>query len=72
MGDLAQRIWAAVNPKLPFPGFTHLSVPPSDVRFRVGVSEKAKRILDWEPQYTLDDIIVDALGFIRQKLGDLQ
>ena len=68
MGDLAQRIWARVNPGLEFPGFKHLPVPPADVRFRIGVSEKAKRILGWEPTYDLDYIIGDTLGFIRQHL----
>ena len=43
MGDLAKRIWARVNPGTPFPGFKHLPVPPADVRYRVGTSEKARK-----------------------------
>jgi UDP-glucose 4-epimerase len=69
MGDLAQRIWARVNPGLDFPGFKHLPVSPADVRFRIGVAEKAKRILAWEPKYDLDAIIEDTLGFIKQHLS---
>lgn len=69
IGDLARKIWVKVNPDLSFPGFKHLSAPPADVRFRIGVSEKAKKILGWEPKYDLDYIIGDTLGFIRQRLG---
>jgi len=43
-------------------------VPPADVRYRVGVSEKAKRLLDWKPRYQLDYIIDDSLKFIRERL----
>jgi nucleoside-diphosphate-sugar epimerase len=68
MGELAQKIWARVNPGLPFPGFKNISVPPADVRFRVGVSEKAKRELGWSPRFELDYIIDDSLRFIREKL----
>lgn len=69
IGDLARKIWTKVNPGLSFPGFKHLPVPPADVRFRVGVSEKAKKILGWEPKYDMDYIIEDTLGFIRQWVG---
>ena len=57
-----------MNPGLPFPGFKHMPVPPADVRYRVGVSEKAKRLFDWKPRYQLDYIIDDSLKFIRERL----
>jgi len=66
--DLARRVWARVNPGLDFPGFKHVPVSPADVRFRIGVAEKAKRILGWEPKYDLDYIIEDTLGFIKQHM----
>jgi nucleoside-diphosphate-sugar epimerase len=68
MDELATRIWARVNPDVPFPGFKHVPVPPADVRYRVGVSDKAARILGWKPRYELDDIVDDSLRFIREKL----
>jgi len=66
--DLARRIWAKVNPGLDFPGFKHMPVSPADVRFRIGVAEKAKRILGWKPKYDLDYIIEDTLSFIKQRM----
>jgi nucleoside-diphosphate-sugar epimerase len=68
MDELAKKIWARVNAGTPFPGFKHMPVPPADVRFRVGVSEKAKKALGWTPKHELDFIIDDSLGFIREKL----
>lgn len=68
MDELAKRIWARVNPGVAFPGFTHMPVPPADVRFRVGVSEKAKSNLGWSPKHELEYIIDDSLAFIQQKL----
>jgi UDP-glucose 4-epimerase len=69
MKDLARRIWERTNPDLSFPGFEQMPVPPADVRFRVGVSEKAKTLLGWSPKYDLDFIIDDSLQFIRRRLG---
>lgn len=66
MGDLAQIVWTKVNPGVAFPGFKHLPVPPADVRFRIGKSEKAKRLLGWQPEYNLDNIITDTLDFTRK------
>lgn len=65
IGDLARKIWAKVNPDVSFPGFKHLPAPPADVRFRIGVSEKAKKILGWEPKYNMDYIIEDTFKFIK-------
>jgi UDP-glucose 4-epimerase len=66
--DLANRIWTRVNTDVPFPSVKNMPVPPADVRYRVGVSGKANRILGWQPKYGLDYIIDDSLGFIREKL----
>ena len=49
IGELAIKIWKKINPKIKFPGFKHLDAPPSDVRFRIGVSDKAKRVFGWTP-----------------------
>ena len=68
MDELGRTIWSRVNPGLAFPGFKHLPVPPADVRYRVGVSEKARRVLDWTPKRQLDFIIDDSLQFIRDTL----
>jgi nucleoside-diphosphate-sugar epimerase len=35
---------------------------------QIGVSEKAKRILGWEPKYEIDYIIDDTLRFIRKNM----
>jgi len=69
MSDLARRIWMSANPDISFPGFKHLAVPPSDVRFRVGVSDKARTVLGWEPRHDIDDIISDTLSFVRSRLA---
>lgn len=66
--ELAERIWKRVNPSLPFPGLASLPAPPDDVRFRIGVSDKAKRVLGWEPRYDMDYILEDTLDFIRKNM----
>ncbi len=66
VAELATKIWALVNPGTAFPGFKHTPAPASDVRFRVGVSEKAKRVLGWEPRIGLDFILSDTLRYIQE------
>jgi nucleoside-diphosphate-sugar epimerase len=66
ISELAKKIWAKVNPDVEFPGFKHLPVSPADVRFRVGVSEKAKNILGWGPKYDINYIIEDTFKFIKE------
>jgi len=66
ISELAVKVWEKVNPGIDFPGFKFLSAPPSDVRFRVGISTKAKEMLGWEPECTFDDIIDDVYRFIKQ------
>ena len=72
IGDLAKIIWTKVNPGIDFPGFKHLPAPPSDVRFRIGVSAKAKDVLGWEPRYDLDYIIDDTLQFIKNQMREIK
>ncbi len=72
MGDLARQVWARVNPEIDFPGFEHLAAPAADVRFRIGKSEKARRILGWEPKYNLDFILEDTLNYIKQWVGQMK
>ena len=69
VGDLAAKIWAKVNPGVDFPAVRHIEAPHDDVRFRVGISEKAKRLLGWGPKYEIDYIIDDTLGFIRKNMS---
>ena len=65
MADLAMRIWQHVNPQVMFPGFSHTPVPPSDVRMRIGTSEKLMRVLRWRPGLGIDAIIDDSLQYVR-------
>jgi nucleoside-diphosphate-sugar epimerase len=69
MLNLAQRIWARVNPALPFPEVASMPVPPSDVRFRVGASAKLSAKLGWNPRYDLDFIINDTYRYIESHLS---
>jgi len=69
VAELAQRIWQRVNPKEAWPGFAHLPAPEDDVRFRVGKSDKAARLLGWKPRYDIDAILDDSIRFIRERMG---
>lgn len=66
MSDMAKTIWAKVNPGVPFPGFKHLGAPSADVQFRIGLADKAKKLLGWEPKYDLEYIINDTAGYIKK------
>jgi nucleoside-diphosphate-sugar epimerase len=68
MKDLALRVWRRVNGEVPFPGFRHIEAPPDDVKFRVGVAEKAKRMLGWTPKYDIDFTIDDTAEFVRSHM----
>ncbi len=68
--ELAQRIWARVNPSIPFPGLKHLPAPDNDVRFRKTNTEKAQRILGWKPKRSLDSILDDSIKVIRATYGN--
>ena len=68
VAELAQMIWRRINPDLAWPGFKSLPAPADDVRFRVGKSEKASRLLGWTPQCDIDVILDDTIRFIREKM----
>ena len=68
MGDLAQRIWNRVNPGIAFPEVVSMPVPPSDVRFRIGMSTKLTARIAWEPRYGIDFIIDDTYGYIERHM----
>ncbi len=68
MGELAERVWAAINKSSKFPEVKHTEAPKDDVRFRVGKSEKAERILGWKPKHELDYIIKDTYQFVKNHI----
>jgi UDP-glucose 4-epimerase len=68
VADLAKMIWQRVNPGSDCPPLKHLPAPADDVRFRVGKADKAARLLGWSPQYDIDVILGDTIGFIRDKI----
>jgi nucleoside-diphosphate-sugar epimerase len=68
VAELAQMIWRRVNPDLAWPGLKCLPAPEDDVRFRVGRSEKAARLLGWAPKCNIDVILDDSISFVREKL----
>lgn len=70
VAELAKMIWQRVNQRAAWPGFKHLAAPADDVRFRVGRSEKAARLLGWQPRYTIDVILDESVDFIRQKMSE--
>jgi nucleoside-diphosphate-sugar epimerase len=68
ISDLARLIWARVNPGLAFPVVRTMDVPPSDVRFRIGRSEKLATRLGWKPQQGIDFIIDDTYRYIERTM----
>lgn len=71
ISDLAQLVWRKANPNIPFPGFKHLKAPEGDVRFRAGLSKKAKEMLGWSPVYGLEEIIEEVLEFVKRNFYSL-
>ena len=71
MEELALEVWKVVNENEQLPKIKNIPAPKDDVRFRVGVSDKAKKILGWEPKHNLEYIIKDTYGFIKQNLNSL-
>ncbi len=67
MDELARKIWAHVNME-PFPPIGNMPVPPSDVRFRIGVSNKLEQSIGWRPKYDIDAIIEDTYRFVATSL----
>ena len=68
ISDLARKIWAHVNPGQPFPPVKEMPVPPADVRFRIGMSDKLKKAIGWEPKYGIDYIIEDTAKFVAASM----
>ena len=69
MKDLAAKVWSKVNGSTKFPEIKHMEAPKDDVRFRVGRSEKAKKLLGWEPRYDMEYILDDTIQFISSNVG---
>lgn len=69
IADLARKIWARVNGGEVFPPVKSMPVPPADVRFRIGVSDKLRATTGWRPQYNIDGIIDDTYQFVSAALG---
>ena len=67
INELAKLIWKKVN-KNELREIKYLEAPKDDVKFRVGNSEKAKRLLGWEPKYNMDYILNDTFEFIKTNL----
>lgn len=68
MADLARHVWSRVNPGMPFPDVQPMDVPPSDVRFRIGRSEKLTARLGWKPQHGIDFIVDDTYRYIERMM----
>lgn len=69
IGDLATKIWRRVNDGQSIPATRSVPAPPSDVRFRIGVSEKLRSVTGWEPKYDIDAIIDDTYRFVSATLA---
>lgn len=68
VADLARKVWAHVNPATAFPAVKAMPVPPADVRFRIGLSDKLTKAVGWTPKYDLNFIIDDTYRFVRARL----
>ncbi len=68
VADLAMRTWKKVNMSMPFPGFKHLKAPNDDVRFRIGKTYKARKLLGWSPKRGVDDVLDDSIKSMRAYL----
>ena len=68
ISDLARKVWAHVNKNVPFPPLKSMPVPPADVRFRIGRSEKLAQSTGWSPKYDLPFIIDDTARFVSAHL----
>ncbi len=68
IGELAKKIWARVNRGTNFPPVKPMPVPPADVRFRIGLNQKLKKAIGWEPKYGIDFIIDDTHRYVAASL----
>jgi nucleoside-diphosphate-sugar epimerase len=68
MSDLARLVWKRIHGDAPFPPVLAMDVPPSDVRFRIGKSNKLAARLGWRPQHHIDFIIDDTYKYIERTM----
>lgn len=71
INDLARKIWEKINPGVEFPRIKHIPAPEDDVRFRIGLSAKAEKILEWKSKYDINFILEDTTKFIRENFSKL-
>ncbi len=45
-----------------------MPVPPADVRFRIGLNEKLRDAIGWEPKYGIDFIIEDTHKYVAASM----
>jgi nucleoside-diphosphate-sugar epimerase len=64
--ELARVIWETINPGDDLPEIRSLPREPYDVGYRTSTSQKARRLLGWEPRYRLNDILSEVVPFIRR------
>jgi nucleoside-diphosphate-sugar epimerase len=66
--ELAQKIWSMICPELPF---TYVSDEPFeyDVQKRVPDVTKAKRVLDFEANTSLDEALAEIIPWIREEMS---
>ncbi len=68
IADLARKIWTHVNRGVAFPPVKAMPVPPADVRFRIGLNEKLRDAIGWEPKYDIDFIIEDTHKYVAASM----
>lgn len=67
--SLATKVWQRVNNEESMPPIKSVVAPPSDVRFRVGISEKLRSATGWKPEHDIESIIEDTYRFVSAALG---
>ena len=51
-----------------FPAVKNLKAPVDDVKYRVGVSDKAREKLGWSPKYDINYVIDDSVNFVKKNM----
>lgn len=64
--ELAKLVWHKVNPRTQFPRVKNLQAPADDVRYRVGVADKAMKTLGWTPEFDINYIVNDSVKFVKE------
>ena len=67
--ELAKLIWQKTHNGEELKNIKHLPQLKDDVKFRVGISTKAKNLLGWEPKYDLNYILEDTIEYIKKNNG---